>query len=199
MSTDALLIEKVLQQDRMAMRQMMRLYGGAMLAAARSLCPQYADDIVQEAWIAAIGGLPQFEQKSSLKTWLIRITINKAYNHLRKQRPEVSLEGLAEQDDPLNHQFDEQSHWRQGWSAWPEQSPHELLEVHVLKECLEKHIALLPEGQRAVLVQGELLGLEPNDVCNNLAISASNYRVLLHRARVRIHAMVAHYQESGEC
>jgi RNA polymerase sigma-70 factor (ECF subfamily) len=69
----------------------------------------------------------------------------------------------------------------------------------VLKECLEKHIALLPEGQRAVLVQAELLGLEPNEVCNNLAISASNYRVLLHRARVRIHAMVAHYQESGEC
>lgn len=199
MSTDALLIEKVLQQDRMAMGQMMRLYGGAMLAAARSLCPQYADDIVQEAWIAAIGALPQFEQKASLKTWLIRITINKAYNHLRKQRPEVSLEGLAEQDDPLNHQFDEQSHWRQGWSAWPEQSPHELLEAHVLKECLEKHIALLPEGQRAVLVQAELLGVEPSEVCNNLAISASNYRVLLHRARVRIHAMVAHYQESGEC
>jgi hypothetical protein len=72
MTVDAVLIEKVLQQDRIAMGQMMRLYGGAMLAAARSLCPQYADDIVQEAWIAAIGALPQFEQKSSLKTWLIR-------------------------------------------------------------------------------------------------------------------------------
>jgi RNA polymerase sigma-70 factor (ECF subfamily) len=43
------------------------------------------------------------------------------------------------------------------------------------------------------------MGLETDEVCNNLKVSASNLRVLLHRARITIHAMVAHYETTGDC
>jgi RNA polymerase sigma-70 factor (ECF subfamily) len=198
-SQDATHIAAILAGDRHVLREVMRLHGGAMQAAARTIAPHAADDIVQDAWISALEALYTFEQRASLKTWLVRITMNKAYSHLRKTRHEVSLDGLADHEDPLQQAFDAGAHWQTPWQSWPEQSPDALLEAHALQGCLDKHIQSLPEGQRAVLVQTDLLGLAVTEICNNLEISASNCRVLLHRARVRLHAMVAHYQETGEC
>ena len=45
----------------------------------------------------------------------------------------------------------------------------------------------------------DIQGLELDDICNMLEISASNARVLLHRARTQLFNMVDHYQETGEC
>jgi RNA polymerase sigma-70 factor (ECF subfamily) len=42
-------------------------------------------------------------------------------------------------------------------------------------------------------------GEELDDICNSLEVSASNVRVLLHRARTRLFALVDHFQETGEC
>jgi len=50
-----------------------------------------------------------------------------------------------------------------------------------------------------VLELRDLQGLPAEDVCNMLEISASNVRVLLHRARARLFEMVDHFQETGEC
>jgi RNA polymerase sigma-70 factor (ECF subfamily) len=196
---DEVLIGCVLAGQQEALRELMLRYGGSMLAAARAIAPHAADDIVQDAWISAVTALAEFEQRATLKTWLIRITMNKAYSVLRQHRLEVSLDGLADSDNPLHDAFDQNHHWRHQWAEWSEQSPQALLESHALQDCLDKHIATLPEGQRLVFVQSQLLELSVDEVCNNLAVSASNLRVLLHRARVKLHAMVAHYQDTGEC
>ncbi|MDE2421213.1 MAG: sigma-70 family RNA polymerase sigma factor [Gammaproteobacteria bacterium] len=185
--------------DRSALREIMKLHGGAMIAAARGVCPHAVDDVVQEAWIAALAALPNFEHRSSLKTWLVRITINKAYTYVRQTRREVSLDGLSDAQDPLQHSFDASDHWVSPWQGWTDDSPDKLLEAHVLKECLEKHLDKLPQGQRMAMTLTDFMGLDAEEVCNNLAVSASNLRVLLHRARITIHAMVAHYEATGDC
>ncbi len=185
--------------DQRALREVMKLHGGAMVAAARAICSHGADDIVQEAWIAAISALPNFEHRSSLKTWLVRITVNKAYSYIRQTRREVSLDGLSDAQDPLQHAFDDSNHWASPWESWTDDSPDKLLEAHVLKECLERHLDNLPQGQRMVMTLTDFSGLSSEEVCNNLQISASNLRVLLHRARVTIHAMVSHYEATGDC
>lgn len=185
--------------DRSALREVMKQHGGAMTAAARSICPHAVDDIVQEAWIAALAALPNFEHRSSLKTWLVRITINKAYTYIRQTSREISLEGLADELDPLQSSFDKSGHWAMPWQSWTDDSPDKLLEAHVLKECLEKHLEKLPQGQRMAMTLTDFMGLDAEEVCNNLEISASNLRVLLHRARMTIHAMVAHYEATGDC
>lgn len=196
---DDALIVLVLSGQQDALKELMYRHGGVMLAAARSIAPHAADDIVQEAWIAALDALGAFEQRAALKTWLVRITINKAYSFLRQHKQEVSLDGLADADNPLHDAFDASHHWRHQWSEWSQQSPDALLESHALKACLDKHIEKLPDGQRLVFLQTQILGLSMDEVCNNLAVSASNLRVLLHRARVKLHQMVAHYQDTGEC
>jgi len=185
--------------DRAALREIMKLHGGAMIAAARGICPHAVDDVVQEAWIAALAALPNFEHRSSLKTWLVRITMNKAYTYIRQTHREVSLEGLSETEDPLQHYFSPSGHWQTPWQGWSDDSPDKLLEAHVLKECLEKHLDKLPQGQRMAMTLTDFMGLDAEEVCNNLAVSASNLRVLLHRARITIHAMVAHYEATGDC
>jgi len=198
-SDDIALVQRINRGDQSALRLLMKQHGGAMIAAATTLCPHAVDDIVQEAWIAAVQALKSFEHRSSLKTWLVRITINKAYSHLRAHKREVSLDGLAPSQDPLQHAFDDTDHWATPWEDWSDDSPDKLLEAHVLKECLEKHLAKLPQGQRTVITLMDMMDLKSDEVCNQLQISASNLRVLLHRARVTIHAMVSHYEATGEC
>jgi RNA polymerase sigma-70 factor (ECF subfamily) len=42
-------------------------------------------------------------------------------------------------------------------------------------------------------------GLPLEEICNILGVSASNVRVLIHRARLKVYAMVEHYEETGTC
>jgi len=198
-SSEPALLAGLRTHDREAYREAMRRYGGAMLASARAIAPQHAEDAVQEAWIAVYGAIDGFEGRSGLKTWLVRITINKAYGHLRSRRREVSLEGLGDGHDPLADAFSESGHWRARFQPWTDDTPDALLQAHVLRECLDHHMADLPEGQRMALTLKDIEGLTPQEICNTLAITPSNFRVLLHRARIRIFTMVSHYEETGEC
>ncbi len=68
------LIEQLLQKDRTAFQQAIHQYQPAMRAlAARIAGESIADEVVQEAWVAMMRGLPTFEGRSSLKSWLLSI------------------------------------------------------------------------------------------------------------------------------
>lgn len=181
----------------------MRRFGGAMVAAARSIAPRHAEDAVQESWISAYSAIANFEGRSGLKTWLVRIAMNKSYNIIRSQKREVSLEGLEGEHDPLANAFVTGgpfgTQWGVQFQRWTDDTPQALLEAHVLQDCLEHHMADLPDGQRMALTLKDIEGLSPKEICNTLAISQSNFRVLLHRARIRVFTMVSHYEETGEC
>src|SRR5690606_26741787 len=83
---DALLV-RLRAGEQSAFLEMVRRYQGAMLATARAVAgAEQAEDVVQESWLAAVKALPGFEGRSSLKTWLITITLNAARNRLRKAR-----------------------------------------------------------------------------------------------------------------
>lgn len=202
-SSDADLLTALRAGDKRAWGEAMRRHGGAMMAAARGVASQHAEDAVQEAWISAYGAIAKFEGRSGLKTWLVRIVMNKAYNHLRTHQREVSLEGLEGEHDPLANAFIPGgpfgTQWGVQFQRWTDDTPDALLQAHVLQDCLEHHMADLPEGQRMALTLKDIEGLSPKEICNTLAISPSNFRVLLHRARIRVFTMVSHYEETGEC
>lgn len=198
-SSEGELLAALRAGDRLAYREAMTRYGGAMLAAARGISPSHAEDAVQEAWLSALGALDKFEGRASLKTWLIRITMNKAYNHVRRSGREVSLDGLQSAEDPLANAFNDDNRWHTTWQTWDDDSPDALLEAHVLKECLDRHLDKLPSGQRMAITLNDIEGISPAEICNTLSISPTNFRVLLHRARIRIFGMVSQYEETGEC
>ena len=74
-----------------------------------------------------------------------------------------------------------------------------LLTRDELQHCLESHITAMPDNQRLALQLRDIQGLDFDDICNIMDVSASNVRVLVHRARARLFEMVDRFQETGEC
>lgn len=182
--------------DGDAWREAMRRCGGAMLAAARGITPEFAEDAVQEAWLSAHDAIRRFEGRAGLRTWLVRITMNKAYNQLRVRRREVSLDGLGEGDDGWGGAFDRG--WRATYPQWSDDSPEALLQAQALQRCINLQLAALPSGQRMAITLHDIEGLPAREVCQTLDVTSGNFRVLLHRARMSVFAKVSRYQATGE-
>jgi len=160
------------------------------------------EEIVQQAWIKAYQNWANFRHHSSERTWLTRIVINQAKMHLRsrkRDRRHVATLIIAEGDEPLQARFHSNGHWQQPLAQWCEAGPEQLLMRDQLADCLTRLLARLPRQQRDLLALRDHAQLGFEEICNELGLSASNARVLLHRARAQVVALVDHYEESGEC
>lgn len=196
--TDGELIELLLKKDRKAFQLAIRQYQPSMRAlASRIVGDSISDEVVQEAWMAVIRGLPAFQRRSSLKTWILSIVANEAKMRLRKEKPTVSLEALGGNDLPSR--FDESGKWLTPPQRWELSSPDAILTAKELRECIELTIEGLQPLQASTLQLRELENMNFADICNILEISESNVRVLLHRARRNLYLIIEHFQSTGEC
>ncbi len=174
-------------------------YSGAMLATARAIAgPANAEDVVQDAWLTVFERIDSFEGRSSFKTWLQRIVVNRAISDLRSRSREVSQTG-TEEDVSVSDWFDATGSWASPPTGWHGDSPDALLAAEDLQNCIDKHLQEMPDNQRSVLVLRDMQQMEFEEICNELNLSASNARVLLHRGRMRLMKMVNHFEETGSC
>jgi len=166
--------------------------------------PSIAEEVVQDTWAIALEKLEQFEGRSSLKTWLCGILLNTARARARKECRTFSVASFdpdqapdpavpPDRFSPPGHRWD--GHWQAPPRAWPETPETALLSTEtlcVVEACLEK----LPEAQRAVLLLRDVEELSGEEACNVLGITDTHQRVLLHRARSRMRALMEqHYDE----
>lgn len=187
--------------EERAYRELVQQYQGAMRAVAWAIVgSRFADEVVQDAWLAVVRHLDGFEGRSSLKTWLLTITANTARTRLKQSRREVLLDDLPAPHGSIDDaRFAADGHWAERLADWHDETPEALLTASELRECVDKTIASLSELQSSVLLLREHQGLELLDICNLLDISLSNVRVLLHRARLKIFATIEHFEETGQC
>ncbi len=198
------LLPRLLAGEKMAFELLVRHFHQPMKQVAQAIVGEaQAEESVQEAWISVIRNLSEFQERSSLKTWLFSIVANEAKSRLRKNRStqgkrEVSLD---EQPGGLldSGRWQKDGHWQEAPAAWHDNSPEMLLSHEDFRNCLDKTLAQLPEDQKAVLTLRDYQGLEHEEICNILGVSASNVRVLIHRARLRVYAMAEHFEETGKC
>jgi RNA polymerase sigma-70 factor (ECF subfamily) len=165
-----------------------------MLRVASSFVPsrQVAEEVVQETWVAVLRGIDAFEGRSSLRTWLFKILVNRARTAGSRERRSLPVGvigdgGLA---GPATERFDESG----GWLTPPEQWPDEVddrFQADKLAEVIRSAIDDLPDRQRRVVTLRDVEGLSGAEVCDILQISEANQRVLLHRARSRLRQVVA--------
>ena len=175
----------------------MQLYGGAMLSAARTITLNNADDAVQDAWISVNRSINSFESRASLKTWLLRITINCSYNQLRKCKQHISLDDVG--NDAGSELFNSKGHWQVSLSPWTDDSPEKLLEARAMNECIEHHMADLPHAQRVALQLTDFQAVGVEAICELLTITQNHYRVVLYRARLSLFKMLDHFERTGDC
>ena len=146
-----------------------------------------AEDLVQETFLAAIEAGARFKGESSPRTWLVSILRHKIIDRIRKNGRELVSSDDQDIDKLLSPYFNEKGHWRQEKGPRPlrnspEASFSEKEFVEVLQGCLNK----LPARLRHVFLLRELDGLTPEDICNELGLSPTNLRVMLHRCRIQL-------------
>lgn len=188
------LVKRLKAGDEAAFIQIVEMYHTSLLRLARSYVrtQSSAEEVVQETWMGVLQRLPFFEERSSLKTWIMRILINRARTHaLRDQRliPFSSLLEREEESDTLAEPESLAGVWislAQDEYDIPEACLLSL-EIH---RCVAESIKTLPTSQRAVMVLYDIEGWRPEEICTRLGISMVNQRVLLHRARAKVRRML---------
>jgi len=184
--------------DEAAFLSLVDRYAPAMQRIARAYVRDdaSAEDVVQEAWLGVLRGLPTFEGRSSLRGWIFTIVVNRAKTRGVREARSVPFSALArdetERDDPsvAADRFagpDERwpRHWRSGPVPWGDH-PEELLLSRELRSRIDAAIDALPAAQRSVVILRDIAGQPTQDVCNALDLTETNVRVLLHRARAKL-------------
>lgn len=163
-------------------------YHQSMLRLARSLVfsNAVAEEIVQDTWMGVVRGIDQFEGRSSLKTWLFRILINRARSAASKEHFAAPIESLHAVD-PVR--FDVNGHWADPLDRWQEDLENRL-DAEQLMPMMQSALDDLPPRQRQVVILRDVEGLSNDETCSSLGISVANQRVLLHRGRSRLREIV---------
>jgi len=168
--------------DREAFRTIVDTNKQRMFTVARSVIEDgaLAEDAVQDAFISAFGALAKFEGRSSLKTWLHRITVNAALAKLRqaKRRAEHSIDADLPEFDQYDCRIE---------APWQYLAPLEdVIENEDLRSTVNTCINTLPDSYRIVLQLRDIEGYDTSEVAEQLDISEANVKVRLHRARAAL-------------
>lgn len=150
-----------------------------------------AEDAVQETLLSAIQSMASYSGRASERTWLTSILKHKIIDHFRKSVREVPIDEsdtdmsgfdkFFERDDEWKH------HWNNDlqpydWSMSPEAALQENEFFKVLQTCMSK----LPERVAGVFALREMDGLDSNEICEALCLTAANFWVIMHRARMSL-------------
>jgi RNA polymerase sigma factor (sigma-70 family) len=172
--TDDLIISRILLGRREYYEILVRRYNKLLYKTARGILSKEEDieDVMQEAYIRGFEKLHQFRQEARFSTWLGRILINCALQHLNqlKKKNHVSIEVLGNADfDTLQEE-----------TSIPDNNQ----EVSKnLKRALESAIGHLPSKYRVVFILREIEEVSVADTASMLEITEDNVKIRLHRAK----------------
>ncbi|HEY1550540.1 MAG TPA: sigma-70 family RNA polymerase sigma factor [Kofleriaceae bacterium] len=185
---DRELVESARGGDREAFRTLFERYNRRAYALALGIVRQADDalDVVQDAFIKAHKHLDKFEGTSSFYTWLYRIVMNLAIDHLRKHKRTVELrDGDDVSDDSLLPQL-------------LGGNPGRALMDKEIRDRIDRALAELSDNHRSVLVMRELEGLSYEEMAKVMACSKGTIMSRLFHARKNMQRMLADLYELAQ-
>lgn len=150
-----------------------------------------AEDCVQETLLSAIQSLRGYGGRATERTWLTGILKHKIIDHFRRsvrEQPiieeETDLSGL---DNFFNQSGRWKDHWHNDfepvdWRVTPEAATEQTEFFKTFHGCMGK----LPERVAGVFALREMDGLDTETICEVLRLTASNFWVMMHRARMNL-------------
>lgn len=176
---------------------MLRLAGGYVGSTAT------AEEVVQETWLAVVRGVEQFEGRSSLRTWVLRICVNQA-KRAGRQESRIQPSGMPTADnegtvDPTRFRPNGEQ-WAGYWTAKGQPAdwgPEARLLSGEVRDVLVSALHELPQRQAQVVALRDVHGLNSAEVAELIGISEGNVRVLLHRGRAALRQRLEDFQRTA--
>jgi len=175
-ASDKKLVERVQKGDKGAFDLLVLKYQHKIVNLVMRYVrdPELALDIAQEAFIKAYRALPRFRGDSAFYTWMYRIAVNTAKNHLAAQRRRPMDVELDLQDP---EQYDLHAKLKET------DTPEGVALGNELKETVERAIAALPEDLRTAIVLRELEGMSYEEIAQTMDCPVGTVRSRIFRAR----------------
>ncbi|MDH3334482.1 MAG: RNA polymerase sigma factor RpoE [Gammaproteobacteria bacterium] len=175
-SSDKKLVKRVQKGDKGAFDLLVLKYQHKIVNLVMRYVrdPELALDITQEAFIKAYRALPRFRGDSAFYTWMYRIAVNTAKNHLAAQRRRPMDVELDLQDP---EQYDLHAKLKET------DTPEGVTLSNELKEIVERAIAALPEDLRTAIILRELEGMSYEEIAQTMECPVGTVRSRIFRAR----------------
>jgi RNA polymerase sigma-70 factor (ECF subfamily) len=175
-SSDKKLVKRVQKGDKGAFDLLVLKYQHKIINLVMRYVrdPELAQDITQEAFIKAYRALPRFRGDSAFYTWMYRIAVNTAKNHLAAQRRR-----------PMNVELDLQDPEQYDLHAKLKETdtPEGVALSNELRESVERAIAALPEDLRTAIILRELEGMSYEEIAQTMECPVGTVRSRIFRAR----------------
>jgi RNA polymerase sigma-70 factor, ECF subfamily len=202
------LVAALRRGDEDAFRTLVDEHGPFLMRLALMHVPSraIAEEVVQDTWVAVLNGIDRFEGRSSLRTWIASILLNKArtsgqrerrvlpFSFLQRRRDEGRDEPAVDADRFQSLRDAHPGAWARPPVEWD--SPEERLSADETRRVLLEAIAKLPVRQREVIALRDISGWSAEETRNALDLSETNQRVLLHRARSKVRAALERHFEA---
>lgn len=178
-SSDQVLVERVKQGDKRAFDLLVLKYQHKIVNLVMRYVrdPSEAQDVTQEAFLKAYRAIPRFRGDSAFYTWLYRIAINTAKNHLVSisRRPiEYNLDLQDSEQNSISNKLRD------------DDSPEGLLLRDELRQTMEDSVAALPEELRLAITLREAEGLSYEEIAQTMDCPVGTVRSRIFRAREAI-------------
>ena len=184
---DAELVTRLRSGDEDAFRFLVDRYHCSLLRLAQTMVPSraVAEEVVQDTWLGLVRGIHAFEGRSSLRTWLFHVLVNRARSTgVSERRPTIATSPSV---DP--NRFGPDGGWTDPPVSWSDEVDDRVVAAQ-LAARIRPRLDELPAMQRQVVTLRDVEGLSSEEVCDLLGLSEGNQRVLLHRGRSRLRGML---------
>ena len=185
LADESALIAKARAGDQAAFEQLVTAYSARVFGVLRrfGLDAQAADEAAQQVFVRAWRGLPGFQERSRLSTWLYRIAFNEAQRQLAR-RPAASSSARGDDEDAIAE-----------LPAAPDTDPQARILSREFAKVLEAALAQLPADLRAAVVLRDLEGLSTEEAATVSGVREGAFKSRLHRGRMRLRVLLEPYLE----
>jgi RNA polymerase sigma-70 factor (ECF subfamily) len=150
------------------------------------LDPSEADEVAQEVFLRAWRGLPRFQERSQLSTWLYRIAFNEAQRRLSRRAP-PRVEPNPDHGDPIA-----------SLPEPPRLGPEAQALDREFEQILDQALAQLPADWRAAVVLRDIEGLSTQQAAEVVGVRQAALKSRLHRGRMQLRTLLEPYLAAEE-
>ena len=179
---DVELVARLRAGEEEAFLTLVERHHDSMVRLARSFVASgaVAEEVVQETWLAVLRGIDGFAGRSSFKSWLLAILVNRARSTGVREHRSVPVGDAGPAVDRAR--FDVSGAWMSPPIHWIEDSEDRMV-ADAMASRIQSALEELSPRQREVVVLRDVEGYSTQEICEVLSITEGNQRVLLHRGR----------------